>query len=102
MGRREEEKKRLENYPCPDKDGFETSGVLLSNEIEHYATEYKMIEPFTRENLKPAAYELTVGYEYSKGGKSYELSDKTGKDTIEIPPFEVVIIRTRETINLSK
>src|SRR3972149_3072064 len=104
MNRKEQEKERLSKYPCPEKDTREkeTFGVLLSDEIEYYVREHKMIDPFNIENLKPASYELTVGYEYSIGGESKTLSDENGKNIIEIKPFEVVIIRTREVINLPR
>lgn len=68
MNKREEERKLLEGYPCLDKDPLHTVGVLLSNEIEYYAINHKLIDPFNLNNLKPAAYELTVGDEYSRGG----------------------------------
>ena len=61
-----------------------------------------MIDPFEPGNLKPASYELTVGYEYSIGGEIKTLLDERGKNIIEIPPFEVVIIRTKEIINLPR
>jgi len=102
MNRKEKEREELSGFPCPEIDDFETSGVLLSDEIEHYATEYRMIDPFKPDQLKPAAYELTVGDEYSLGGKIERLYDESGKDTIVIQPFEVVIIWTAERINLPR
>lgn len=102
MDKRRQEKEELLKYPCPDKDDFNTHGVLLSNEIKHYAVKYKMIHPFEEECLKPAAYELRVGYEYALGGKIERLSEDTGKNLITIPPFEVVIINTYERINLPR
>ncbi len=76
-------------YECPEYDERDErpSGVLLSNEIEHYVNICKMIDPFSPENLKPAAYELTVGDQYSIGGKK-PLSLAEG-EKIEIPPFQV-------------
>ena len=100
--RREKESSRLKEYSCPKSEDLGTSGVLLSNEIKYYAEKYKMIDPFVADNLKPAAYELTVGHEFSLGGVPDELEDRPGEDTIQIPPFEVAIIKTRETLNLPR
>lgn len=102
MNRRDQEKQELSKYLCPENDDLGTVGVLLSDEIEYYVNKYKMIDPFKRENLKPAAYELTVGDEYSRGGERGKLCDEPGKNKIEIPPFEVVIIKTNERINLPR
>lgn len=103
VSRREAAKRYLKSLPPPlEKDLFGTSGVLLSNEIKYYATSYQMIYPFDEERLKPASYELTVGNNYSIGGKRDVLLDEPGKDTIRIPPFEVVIIETAEKINLPR
>jgi len=54
--------------------------VLLSDEIEYYVKQFKLIDPFNPKNLKPAAYELTVGDEYSIGGKIKKLLDEPGKN----------------------
>jgi deoxycytidine triphosphate deaminase/tetrahydromethanopterin S-methyltransferase subunit G len=61
-----------------------------------------MIDPFDPDNLKPAAYELTVGEEYSLAGKRCTLSDEPGKNGVDIPPYEVIIVRTRELVNLPR
>jgi len=104
MSRYDEEKKRLNDYDCViEPTGDDPKGVgavLLSNEIEHFAIKYKMIDPFNRDNLKPAAYELTVGDEFSIGGKIGELKDNLHNNKITIPSFQVVVIKTGETINL--
>lgn len=98
---KDDERERLEALPDleidlkPDK-----VGVLLSCEIKYYATEGRMIEPFTDSNLKPAGYELTVGDEAMKGGNFINLD---GVDSeLKIPPFEVVVVKTKETINLPR
>jgi deoxycytidine triphosphate deaminase len=58
-----------------------------------------MISPFKPENLKPAGYELSIGDEFVLGGERKEL----GKDgEIRILPFNVVVIKTAETINLPR
>lgn len=102
MNRRQQEIEELSQYPCPERDDLETAGVLLSDEIEHYATKHRMIDPFNLDNLKPAAYELTVGCEYSLGGKTGRLYDEPSKNKITIDPFEVAIIWTGERINLPR
>jgi len=58
-----------------------------------------MIEPFEELNLKAAGYELTIGDEFILGGERRELK-KDGD--IRIPPFNVVVIKTAETINLPR
>jgi len=102
INRKKQEKKELSEYPCPEQNDLETVGVLLSDEIEHYAKKYRMIEPFNHDNLRPARYELTVGTEYAIGGETKKLYDEPGKNEIRIPSFEVVIIKTNERINLPR
>ena len=102
MTRREQEEELLKKCLCPEQDDLGTVGVLLSDEIEYYVEKYKMIDPFKHDNLKPASYELTVGNKYAIGGKNKTLSDKHGKNEIRIPPFEVVVIETKERINLPR
>ena len=100
-GRKEQEIERLLNYPDPPKrDSREKPGVLLSDEIEYYAKTYKMIHPFIEENLAPASYNVSVGDEYAVGGEVKTLQDELGKNMIKIPPFQVAVIKTKETFNL--
>ena len=61
-----------------------------------------MITPFQMENLKPAAYELTVGDEAMLGGKYLSLGDSTENGQLTIPQFEVAVIKTAETLNLPR
>jgi deoxycytidine triphosphate deaminase len=68
--------------------------------IEHYATKYRLIEPFQKENLKPASYKLTIGDEYSVGGQINKVSSISPNNFVKIPPFEVAIIKTKERLNL--
>ena len=95
-----QERERLSQFPCPtvNRQGSPI-GVLLSDEIDYFATTFRMLEPFNKENLKPAGYELTIGNEFVLGGKKEELK-KDGE--IRIPPFNVVVIKTAETINLPR
>lgn len=78
-------------------------GVLLSDEIEFYVNNFKLITHFNRTNLKPAAYELTVGDEYFISGEFLTL-DSTGNENskIIIPPFEVAVLKTTEILCLPR
>ena len=101
MGKREDEKKRLDGFPDVQKDPRpHKTGVLLSDEIELHVAEGRLIDPFVKNNLKPAGYELTVGDQAMKGGKFIRL-DGVDSD-VRIPPFEVVVVKTAETINLPR
>jgi len=77
-------------------------GVLLCDKIKKLAEKYHLIFPFNKKNLKGASYYLTVGNEYSLGGKKGKLYNKPDKNKLEIPPFEVAIIKTREIINMPR
>jgi deoxycytidine triphosphate deaminase len=98
--RRAKEIECLESLPEIPFDPGRPTGVLLSDEIEHYATKYGMINPFSLEKLKAARYELSVGDLYSRGGKTVPLSDEAGQNEIVINPFEVAIVQTFERLNL--
>lgn len=102
MSRKEQEEELLKKYTSQEDDPLGTSGVLLSDEIEYYATNWKMIDPFNHRNLRAAAYELTIGDEYAIGGQTKKLYDEPGKNEIRIPPFEVAIIKTGERLNLPR
>jgi len=99
--KKQQEEKRLGGFPCPDVDvrGEIPTGALLSDEIEHYVSTCQLIDPFKEKRLKAAGYELAVGDEYVLGGERKELSIS---GTIRIPPFNVVVIKTEETINLPR
>jgi hypothetical protein len=101
MGKREHEFERLASYGCPERDdrAQKPCGVLLSDEIEYYVKLCRMIDPFNPKNLKPAAYELAVGDQYSLGGVPLPLAEG---EKIRIPPFQVVIIKIAETLNLPR
>ena len=70
-----EEKERLSWYPYFQRDANHTKdGVLLSNWIEYYCgRNFKMIEPFAKDCLRPAGYNLRVGANYAVGGGSFAL-----------------------------
>lgn len=104
---RESEIDRLESLPNPDnyydelKEGL--LGVLLSDKIKLHSEKYHLIDPLSEANLKPAAYELRVGSLCSIGGRTLQLSDAPGSDSqVVIPPFEVVVIQTAETLNMPR
>jgi len=87
----------IENNPRPSENKLGTSGVLLRDEILYYQRSCNLIEPFEIENLKPAAYKLRVGDQYSVEGESNHL--RSGQK-LTIGPFQVAIIKTRERVNL--
>ncbi|HEY1528249.1 MAG TPA: hypothetical protein VGH51_18635 [Candidatus Angelobacter sp.] len=102
LTRREAERKRLLALVAkrPATDTLSGTGVLLSDAIKHYVTEFDLISPFNDKNLKPANYKLTIGDEYAIGGTISPLSDLPGQNEIRIKPFEVAIIKTNETLNV--
>jgi deoxycytidine triphosphate deaminase len=100
---RQREKERLValHSKCPrDDQEFPYTGVLLSDAIEYCVDKFDLIRPFEKENLKPANYKLTIGDKCAKSGEILPLSDEAGQNQITIRPFEVAIIKTRETINM--
>lgn len=97
--KRETEKKRLSNLPVLERDPRpHRTGVLLSNDIEYYAKKHKLIDPFSDQRLKPAAYELTVGDEWYMGGTYFPTHGDPNNNIITILPFDVVVIKTAETL----
>jgi deoxycytidine triphosphate deaminase len=87
----------IEDNQRPEENKIGTSGVLLRDEILYYQRKCNLIEPFEIENLKPAAYRLRVGDQYSVEGENKHL--KQG-ESLEIGPFQVAIIKTQERVNL--
>jgi deoxycytidine triphosphate deaminase len=89
--------------PSEDDPHPNVHGVLLSDEIAYYVGQCHLIDPFKKQNLKPAAYELTIRDEYFLAGEFKTLSSKGGRSTrIIIPPFEVAVIKTAEFICLPR
>jgi len=72
-------------------------GVLLSDEIEYYCKNYKLVDPYEPANIMAASYELRVGLKYAWGGKRFDL--RLG-EMLTIPQFEVAVIEILETINM--
>lgn len=95
---RQIEIERLRSFPTATYDPHRPTGVLLSDEIEHYCKYFKLLDPYEPTNIKAANYELRVGFKYSVGGDTYELS-KIG-DVLRIPPFEVAVVEILETVNM--
>jgi deoxycytidine triphosphate deaminase len=76
------------------------SGVLLSDQIKKCVIDFDLIKPFDeRAQLKAASYRLTVGERYALGG---EISSLSRDGQIKIDPFQVVVIQTRERINMPR
>jgi deoxycytidine triphosphate deaminase len=101
--RRYQEAEELKRIPPSEDDPHpEIHGVLLSNEIIFYATKHNLITPFDRRNLKPAAYELSVGDEYFLSGKFSRLGGEGEDNAVVIPPFEVAILKTAEILRIPR
>ena len=87
----------------PRQDVWESwqGAVLLDDEIRYYSTQtdYPLIAPFNEANLKPARYQLTLGSEAKVGGRTVQV-DKN--NPLVIPPHQVAIVRTHETLNLPR
>jgi deoxycytidine triphosphate deaminase len=106
--RREAEIRHLRALPPIEWSCERPTGVLLADEIEYYALNYKLIDPFyigdpsnpKKTKLRPAGYELSVGELYSKNGEIHFLTDEIGKNEIVVSPFEVVVIQTLERLNM--
>src|SRR5579871_4363585 len=102
LSRRASEVKSLDQYECRENvlDGL--SGVLLSDQIEDCVRKFRMIDPFKRSGLKPAAYELRIGDQYSLRGEICELKDQSGANSFVLKPFDVAVIKIHETLNLPR
>lgn len=80
------------------------TGILLSDRIELYVREVRLIDPFQEKNLCPASYDLTLGADcwYSEhasttGGQMRML--KSGEQLI-VAPNSIVFVSSAETLNL--
>ncbi|SRR6266567_429862 len=94
-----DEKERLSELVYIPRDLADSDhGVLLSDKIEHFCSgQFKLIDPFEKEYLRPAGYDLRVGRNYAIGKKRHalELGEK-----LTIGPYQVAVIQTLETLNL--
>ena len=84
----------LECDPHPDY-----VGVLLSDKIEYYVNTHRMIDPFFKNNLKPAGYRMRVGGTYYHGHDRRTLAEG---EFLEIKPYDVVIIETAERVRIPR
>jgi deoxycytidine triphosphate deaminase len=80
--------------PCPT-----VNGMLASDWIEMLAVKASMIEPFCRDNLRPASYELTLGPEYQLDGENGTLDD-TKNPKLTIPPNSIAFVSMAERLML--
>jgi deoxycytidine triphosphate deaminase len=99
MSPRDRERERLLELPEAKASLTPGAGVLLADDIQRCCETFSLITPFTPSQLKAASYRLTVGCRYSLGGERKTLADS---DEIKIPPFQVAVIQTRETLNLPR
>jgi deoxycytidine triphosphate deaminase len=74
-----------------------TGSVLTSDEIDRHCSEIQppLIDPYDAKLLKPARYQLRLGPEARVGGED-KMIDKD--HPLVIPPHQVAIVRTRETL----
>jgi deoxycytidine triphosphate deaminase len=90
-------------YPPPEDDPHpDVTGVLLSDEIIFYANTERLLTPFYPQNLKPAAYELTISNEYFQSGEFLTQAGEGVVGQITIPPFDVVVLKTEEILRLPR
>ena len=87
-------------------DRFDVTGntwhgsVLLADEIDQYCNANpSMIEPYERNRLRPASYQLTLGDCIHLGGEEQVL--KLG-ETVTLPAHQVAVVSTRETIRVPR
>jgi deoxycytidine triphosphate deaminase len=102
VARRESERRFLKALPNGDWSKVWHPGVLLADQICRAVDDFELIHPFvaTKQKLRPAGYELSVGDFYSVNGEMRRLSDDQNKNEIIVKPFEVVIIQTLERLNV--
>jgi len=97
---RESELKRLAALKeGPNNYDGNDPGVLLSDKIRHYSEQFELISPLDEDSLRPAGYDLRVGYNYSILGERKALNEGMH---LEIGPYQVAVIETYETLNLPK
>lgn len=85
----------------------ETPGVLVSSEIIELCSQDPPLIGGLPDNpdeleriIKPAAIHLSLGEECRVGERAFFLSEK--KPYLTIQPYQVVIVETRETLNMPK
>lgn len=86
-----------------DPDGEAVPGILLSDRIKFYVDNIGLISPFSDDLLGPASYALTLGSEYWHASDllgEFPVSTLEPGQTLVIPPNSIVIVSTRETLNM--
>jgi deoxycytidine triphosphate deaminase len=79
----------------------DVQGMLSSDLIAYYnavVAQPGMIDPFVEDNLKPAAYELTLGPNFLLEGEEGVLTPE--RPWLELPPNSVVFVSMRERLVL--
>lgn len=79
----------------PHKD--EPAGVLLSDQIEFYIKEFRLVAPYNPEALRPAQYTLRVGEEGYCAGNKFKIDEQ---NPLIIPPNGLVYIKLYEYFNI--
>lgn len=79
----------------PHKD--ESAGVLLSDQIEFYIKEFRLVAPYNPEALRSAQYTLRVGEEGYCAGSTFKIDEQ---NPLIIPPNGLVYIKIYEYFNI--
>jgi deoxycytidine triphosphate deaminase len=93
------EKERLSALPYFQRSAEDlVDGVLLSDRIKYYCgDDFRLVDPFCEKFLRPAGYDLRVGFNYAIRGDKRSLNYG---DKLIIGPYQVAIIQTLETLNI--
>jgi deoxycytidine triphosphate deaminase len=75
------------------------NGVLLNDEIKRLIDCWRLIEDSDIELIQPAGYDARIGVEYYKDGQLLAV-DLARNPWIEIPPNDMVLVSTWETLNM--
>jgi deoxycytidine triphosphate deaminase len=84
----------------PDFGKAGQRGLLLSNQIDMFCQSGLLIEKdYVEENLRPAAYTLTIGDDYvNSSGTKQKLSAE--EQSFEMEPNSIVFVSVKEKLNL--
>ena len=95
----------LEKDPRDEVRNAWPGAVLLSDEIEYYASSsdipdgFHLLEPFELGRLRPASYQLTLGRKVHVGGQERLLLDS---EPLILKPHQVAVVSTHETIRIPR